>query len=90
MAAATRDGGSGPESQLSTNLNHRTKVITTLREQWALLSLVCLAAWWVRDGLSNIEHAIERLSMRVEYQEKRYEDHESRIRVLEIGKGQAK
>lgn len=90
MAAAARDGGSGTEGQLSTNLNSKTKLITTLREQWALLSLVGLAAWWVRDGLSNIEHAIERLSMRVEYQERRYEDHENRIRVVEHAKGSGK
>lgn len=83
MAAATRDGGSGPESQLSTNLNHRTKVITTLREQWSLMVIVALAAWWVRDGLSKIEHAIDRLNDRVGVIDDRVHDHEMRIRTVE-------
>lgn len=83
MAAATRDGGSGPESQLSTNLNHRTKVITTLREQWSLMVIVALAAWWVRDGLSKIEHAIDRLNDRVGVIDDRVQDHEMRIRTVE-------
>lgn len=83
MAAETQAERRWPQGAVSANLSGRTKLITTLREQWSLVVIVALAAWWVRDGLSKIEHAIDRLNDRVGVIDNRVQDHEMRIRTVE-------
>lgn len=87
LASAAQNYGGRDETPVSAYLSPRSKVKTTLKEQWSLLLIVALAAWWVRDGLSKIEHAIDRLNDRVGFIDSRVADHETRIRTVERVKG---
>lgn len=83
MASETQGVSDGRSERLPAYLTAGTKIKTTMREQWSMILIVALAAWWVRDGLSKIEHAIDRLNDRVGFIDQRVADHESRIRVVE-------
>jgi hypothetical protein len=83
MGPAAHQRGQRHEGGVPANLSPTSKFFATLKDQAALLIIVATAAWWVRDGLAKIEHAIDRLSTRVEVIDARSQDHETRIRTLE-------
>jgi len=83
MVPASSKRGQRLEGGIPTTLTAASRWLTTLKDQAALLIIVGSAAWWVRDGLAKIEHAIDRLNDRVSVVDARSQDHETRIRTLE-------
>ena len=83
MVPKAQQRGRGTEGGVPAPLTAASRWLTTLKDQAALLIIVGSAAWWVRDGLAKIEHAIDRLNDRVATVDARTQDHETRLRVVE-------